>query len=53
MLAPSHRTYVGGTERGERNVSVVNIGRLANALSASLSALMAEAKRDTTGDPPS
>ena len=27
-----HRTYVGGIERGERNVSIENILRLANAL---------------------
>jgi transcriptional regulator with XRE-family HTH domain len=26
------RTYVGGAERGERNVSLVNIARLATAL---------------------
>jgi transcriptional regulator with XRE-family HTH domain len=37
-----HRTYVGGIERGERNVSLVNIGRLARALETSLSALMDE-----------
>ncbi len=26
-----HRTYISGIERGERNVSVVNMGRLALA----------------------
>jgi transcriptional regulator with XRE-family HTH domain len=30
--AGMHRTYVGGIERGERNVSFANILRLANAL---------------------
>ena len=36
-----HRTYVGWIERGERNVSLVNIGVLADALDVSLTALMA------------
>jgi transcriptional regulator with XRE-family HTH domain len=27
-----HRTYVGGIERGERNPSLLNIGRIARAL---------------------
>lgn len=39
-LAGIHRTYVGDVERGERNVSLVNIDRLAHALSVPLSDLM-------------
>ena len=33
------RTYVGGVERGERNLSLVNIERIAKALKISLSEL--------------
>jgi predicted transcriptional regulator len=41
-LAGIHRTYVGGVERGERNVSLANIVRLAeNALGVRPSELMA------------
>jgi transcriptional regulator with XRE-family HTH domain len=30
------RTYIGGIERGERNVSLINIERIAKALKISL-----------------
>jgi transcriptional regulator with XRE-family HTH domain len=33
------RTYIGSVERGERNVSLENIERIANALEISISAL--------------
>ncbi|MBD1893955.1 helix-turn-helix transcriptional regulator [Coleofasciculus sp. FACHB-129] len=39
-LTGLHRTYIGGIERGERNVSLVNIVRLAKALSVSPSELL-------------
>ena len=35
-----HRTYVGGIERGERNISLVNIEKLAAALDVTLDFLM-------------
>lgn len=36
------RTYVSGVERGERNVSLVNLTKLAKALKVSLQELVAE-----------
>ena len=39
-LAEMHRNYIGGIERGERNVALLNILRLAKALGVSLSELL-------------
>lgn len=35
-----HRTYIGGIERGERNVALVNIFKIAKALDLSLADLL-------------
>ena len=34
-----HRTYIGSIERSERNVSLINIERIANALDVTIRAL--------------
>ena len=44
-----HRTYIGDVERGERNLGLVNVGRIADALGVTLSALMVEVERQRGG----
>jgi transcriptional regulator with XRE-family HTH domain len=43
-----HRTYLSDIERGTRNVSLLNISRLAAALSLSLSRLFQIVEQDST-----
>jgi len=40
--ADLHWTYIGGIERGERNVSLMNIVKIANALKSRVSELLAD-----------
>lgn len=40
--AELHRTYIGGIERGERNVGLANVAHVARALGASLGDLMTD-----------
>jgi transcriptional regulator with XRE-family HTH domain len=40
-----HPNYVGSVERGERNVSIDNMQKLADALGVDLRVLLAEIKR--------
>jgi transcriptional regulator with XRE-family HTH domain len=39
-LADLHRTYIGSVERGERNVSIDNMERLAAAVESSIPELL-------------
>lgn len=44
-LCGLHRTYVGSVERGERNLSLRNIHRIAAALGLAASELIQDAER--------
>lgn len=46
-----HRTYMGGIERGERNVGVVNLARIAETLDLPLSGLIAKAEKSMAENP--
>lgn len=43
--AALHRTYIGSVERGERNISIDNIERIAGALGVSPSSLLEESSQ--------
>jgi transcriptional regulator with XRE-family HTH domain len=44
LLAGVDRTYVGQVERGDNNVAILTLARLADALGISISDLMREAE---------
>lgn len=46
-LADLHRTYIGSIERGERNVSLENVEKIATALRVRPSQLLADSGRNT------
>ena len=43
-LAGLHRTYVGAVERGERNITLINANKIAEALGIKLSDCVKERK---------
>jgi transcriptional regulator with XRE-family HTH domain len=51
-LSGLHRTYIGGIERGERNIGLLNIIQLAKALGVVPSALFQHLDVLPADDPP-
>ena len=49
-LSGMHRTYLGGIERGERNISYANLKKLADALRVPASELLARAEEHEGSD---
>lgn len=46
-----HRTYLGGVERGERNIGLLNIARIARALGVAPAALFNDLQARRVGTP--
>lgn len=49
-LTGLHRTYIGSLERGERNVSLLNISKLASTLGVKASKLLALAEHSVSSE---
>ena len=47
-LCGLHRTYIGSVERGERNITLLNADKIANALSVNLAELVSRCKLITS-----
>ena len=41
-----HRTFIGSVERGERNIAILNLRRIAKTLRVSLTELFADQRKD-------
>jgi transcriptional regulator with XRE-family HTH domain len=49
-LCDLHRTYIGGIEGGKRNVGILNILAIANALDVPAASLFREYSRETVAE---